>query len=69
MAETTDQIKREIEARRGELAQNINELEHRVKNSVDLNQHFRRHPVAILGAALGGGLLLGLMTGGRRQDR
>lgn len=69
MAEKTDQIKREIEARRGELAQNINELEHRFKDSMDFHQQFRKHTAAILGGAFAGGLLFGLMTGGGRRDR
>jgi hypothetical protein len=68
MAETTDEIKREIEARRGQLAQSINELEHRVKDSIDFNQQFRRHTFAFLGVAFGGGLLFGLITGGGRRD-
>jgi hypothetical protein len=67
MAQTTDEIKREIEARRGELAQSINELEYRVKDTIDFNQQFRRHTAAFLGAAFAGGLLLGLMTGGGRS--
>ncbi len=67
MAQTTDEIRREIETRRGELAQNINELEHRVKDSVNFNQQFRRHSTAILGAAFAGGLLFGLITGRTRE--
>lgn len=63
MAETTDEIKREIQARRGALAQNINELEHRVKSTMDFNQQFRQHTGAILGAAFGFGLLFGMVTG------
>ncbi len=69
MAETTDAIRREIEVQRGQLAQNINELEYRVKSSMDFNQQFRKHTGLILGAAFGGGLLLALMTGGGRHER
>lgn len=67
MAQTTDEIRREIEVRRGELAQNINELEHRVKNSVDLGLQFRLHTRVILGAAFCAGLLFGLFAGGRER--
>jgi hypothetical protein len=67
MVETTDQIKHEIALCRGELAQNINELEHRVKTTLDFRQQFHRHTGAILGAAFGGGLLLGWMSGGGRE--
>ncbi len=67
MAQTTDEIRREIEMRRGELAQHINELEHRVKDSVDFNLQFRRHTAAFLAGAFGAGVLLGLLTGGEHR--
>lgn len=71
MAETTNEIRHHIESQRGRLAEDINELEarvrrmeYRVKESVDWRHQFRTHTGAALGIAFGGGLLLGLLTGG-----
>jgi hypothetical protein len=49
--------------------QDINELEYRVRQTVDFKEQFRRHTGAILGSAFGAGLLFGLMTGGNSQER
>ena len=69
MAQTTDEIRQHIEARRGRLAQDINELEYRVRQTVDFKEQFRRHTGAILGSAFGAGLLFGLLTGGNSRER
>jgi hypothetical protein len=66
VAETTDEIRQHIEGRRTRIAQDINELEHRVRETVDFQEQFRRHTGAMLGSAFGVGLLFGLMTGGAR---
>lgn len=68
MAQTTDEIRHEIETRRSALAQDINELEHRVKHSVNINEQFRRHRTTIFGAAFLGGLLFGFFTGQKKQE-
>jgi hypothetical protein len=68
MAQTADEIRQYIEARRGLLAQDINELEYRVKTTMDWRQQFREHTGAFLGAAFGLGLLFGLATAPSRRD-
>ena len=65
MAQTPDEIKQHIEFRRGQLAQDLNELEHRVRSTIDWRLQFEEHAAMALGLAFGGGLLAGLMTGGR----
>jgi hypothetical protein len=62
MAETSDAIKQHIEARRAALAQDVNELEYRVKRAADWRAHFDRHPAVALGAAFGVGLALAFAT-------
>ncbi|MCL4402486.1 MAG: DUF3618 domain-containing protein [Acidobacteria bacterium] len=67
MAQTTDEIRRSIEAQRGQLAQDINELEFRVRDTMDWRSQFRKHTGLLLGLAFGGGVALALMTGGPRD--
>lgn len=67
MAETTDQItteriKQHIEARRGRLSEDIDELQYRVRRTVDWRAQFREHTGAIMGAAFAAGALLGFAT-------
>lgn len=57
---TTDQIRQHIEARRGRIAQDIDELEYRVKRTVDWRAQFREHTAVIMAAAFAAGVLLGL---------
>jgi hypothetical protein len=68
MAETPDQIKQHIEERRGRITEDINELEYRVKRTVDWRTQFSRHTPAIMGAAFGAGVLLAFLTANRRRD-
>ncbi len=68
MAETPDQIKHHIEERRGRISQAINELEYRVKETVDWRTQFRRHPAVGMGAAFAAGALLGFITSGSRKE-
>jgi hypothetical protein len=58
MGEKTDEIERHIREQRRELGQNISELQQKVKDTVNWRAQFEQHPVAMLGIALGGGLLL-----------
>ncbi len=62
MAETTDQIRQHIESRRVQLARDINELEQRVRETVDWRRQYQRHAGAALGVAFGAGVLLGLIS-------
>src|SRR5262245_4396317 len=59
MDEKPDQIIDHIEQQRDRLGRNLNELESRVRRSTDWRTYYDRNPMLILGAALGGGLLLG----------
>jgi hypothetical protein len=63
MDEKPDQIMNHIEAQRDQLGRNLNELESRVKRAADWRNQFDRNPMLMMGVALGGGLLLGTMTG------
>jgi hypothetical protein len=65
MDERPDQIIGHIEAQRDQLGRNLNELETRVRRSTDWRTYYDRNPMLMLGAALGGGLLLGSMVGSK----
>lgn len=68
MDEKPDQIINHIEQQRDQLGRNLNELENRVRRSTDWRTYYERNPMLVLGAALGGGVLLGA-TVGRSTDR
>jgi len=69
MGQTTNQIEAHIENTREDLGSNLQELEQKVKSVVDWKQHYQANPMAVLGIALGGGVLLATMLGGRRNGR
>lgn len=71
MGERTEQIEREIAQERDNLGRNLNELERRVKSVADWRAQFDRHPMAMIGLAFGGGLILSAMLGenGETQRR
>jgi len=56
------ELRRVIAAERQALGKNRVHLEHRVKDLVDWRAHVRRHPLAILGAAFGGGFLIAALS-------
>jgi len=66
MDERADEIMDHIEAKRDELGRNLSELEDKVRRTADWRAHYDKNPMLILGAALGGGLLIGSMVGGSR---
>jgi hypothetical protein len=68
MDKTTNQIESDIERKRDELGANLNELEHKVKQIGDWRHHFHNHPMTLIGAAFGGGMLLATMLGRSRRD-
>jgi hypothetical protein len=68
MDEKPDQIMNHIDTQRQELGRNLNELETRVKGATDWRVQFDKNPMLMMGVALGGGLLLGTMVGGRRSS-
>jgi len=71
MDEKPDQIIEHIEARRDELGRNLSELETKVRRTTDWHTYYDKNPMMILGAALGGGLLIGaaVARGGSSRSR
>jgi hypothetical protein len=67
MGKTTDEIVSDIDQTRGGLKSNLEELESRLKAVTDWRLQVRRHPGAMVAAALVGGALLSLITGKRRS--
>src|SRR4029453_17528010 len=62
MGESTSQIERDIVAERNELGRNLQLLENKARSLTDWRTYFRNHPFAMMGVALGGGVLLGALT-------
>jgi hypothetical protein len=65
MDEKPDQIIGHIEAQRHELGRNLNELETRVRATTNWRTYFDKNPMMMIGVALGGGILMGSMVGGK----
>jgi len=68
MGEKSDEIINHIETQRDQLGRNLEELETRVKRTTDWKAHFDENPTMMLGIALGGGLLLGALVGGKSSE-
>ena len=58
MGERTDQIERQIAETRGELGDNLGELQNKVKSAVDWRAQFQQRPGTLLAVAFGGGVIL-----------
>jgi len=69
MGETADDIKREIEQARERLGADLNQLEYRVKSTLDWRSHMDRNPLAFVGGAFGVAFLIGLMIGHPADSR
>ena len=69
MGEKSNQIERRIQAERGQLGQNINELQSKVQEVTDWRAQFQKRPTLMMGAAVGGGLLLASLTGRRSRSK
>lgn len=67
MDEKSDEILEQIESQRNQLGANLNELQTRVRQTTDWRMHFDRNPMLMLGAALGGGIMLGAMVSTARS--
>jgi hypothetical protein len=65
--ERPDQIEDHIRSTQRELGSNLQELEDKVKDATNWRVQFERHPVAFLGIAFAGGLLLSAGLGARRR--
>jgi hypothetical protein len=66
MDRSTDRIEQHLDDERQALRSNLAELEDRVRSAFDWRRQFRSNTAALLGLAVGGGLLIGLMTARRR---
>jgi hypothetical protein len=66
MDRATDRIEQHLDDERRALRSNLEELEDRVRSTLDWRRQFRGNTAAFLGLAVGGGLLIGLMTARRR---
>src|SRR5689334_1411262 len=69
MDKTARQIETHIERTRDELGSNLQELEYRVRAATDWKQQFQKHPMTMIGAAFGGGVLLAAMLSNGRPRR
>ena len=65
MVEQSNDLRREIESHRDKLREDLADLESRVRESADWRNHYDKHPMWFVGAALGGGLLLSGMVSRR----
>jgi len=64
MGESTSEIEHDIAAERNELGRNLQLLENKARSLADWRTYYRTHPFAMLGIAVGGGVLLGALTSG-----
>ena len=63
----TAALEREIAEEKDALGENLAALEHQAKELVDWRAHVRKSPLAMMGVAFGGGLLVAAMTGSGRS--
>ena len=69
MGEESNQIERRIRTERAQLGQNLNELQAKVQEVTDWRAQFQKRPMLMIGAAVGGGVLLASITGGKAGSR
>lgn len=67
MGENSDQIERHIQEQRDELGDNIGELQKKAKNAVDWRNQVQHRPMAMMGIAFAGGVLLSALLPHNRQ--
>lgn len=61
MGQTADELKNQIENQRQELGDNLQQLEEKVRSTVDWRTQFEQKPWAGVGLAFGGGFLLSML--------
>jgi hypothetical protein len=69
MITQSNRLVQEIAAEHESLGENLQELESRVRAVADWRGHVQRRPIAMLGLALGGGILLSALMGSPRRRR
>lgn len=69
MAQTADEIRRELDQKRDELTRDVDRIEAKVKSTFDVARQFEENPLLGVGLAVLGGLLVGRLTGGGDRDR
>jgi hypothetical protein len=69
MITQSNRIIGEIAAEKESLGQNLQELETRVRSVTDWRGHVQRRPIAMMGLALGGGILLSALVGSPPRRR
>src|SRR5262245_5019706 len=63
MAQEPNEIREHIDAKRAKLGDDLDEIEHRMKDAVDWRTWYRKNTAAMLGAAVAGGFLLSMAIG------
>lgn len=63
MAQEPNEIREHIDAERSRLGDDLEEIEHRMKDAVDWKAWYRKNTVPMLGAAVAGGFLLSMLIG------
>ena len=62
-----ERLKVDIEDSRADLQGNLRELERKVEDVADWRYQFRKRPAVLLGVAVAGGALLGMLVGPRKS--
>ena len=65
MGETINQIERDLAAERADLGRNLDALQTKARELTDWKHYYRNHPGQVLAVALAGGVVLGIMAGGK----
>jgi len=68
MAQEPVQIKEHIDAERERLGQDLEEIEHRMKDAVDWRSWYESNTMLMLGAAVAGGLLISMLVDRDRES-
>jgi len=68
MVQETRRIMEHIETEREQLGENLDEIESRIKDATDPRAWFEQNPLLILGTAVAGGLVLGLLMTSKSSE-